>query len=240
MKTLTKVLTLSILLFSAGGCKKYNGEEAASNRDAWIESLNDSIARISQSRKNDSLKIVELQTRLESDIKNFSYINNSREVEPYYIPTRFKEDYPLLSTGIAARMMLNERIELIAALNGNRFNAIKVTCDGISAQSDVVPADQALNYTSGGLTTVAFTGPKADSIANVVAHSANSPVILQFLENGNVKASINLSDSRKDWIIAVNNLTSARSELQRLERQMLLDSRRLEILRINVAENSNK
>ena len=158
MRKLIYFLMTASLIGTAAGCKKYTGEKAAAQRQEWLGSLRDSIATISAQRSADSVRLDELRTRITDEIGRFTQVANDREVEPYYILSAVKSQYPLSSTGIAARMMNNEQIELIAALSGARFNAIRVSSGSETATSLTVPADQALNYTSGGLTTVAFKG----------------------------------------------------------------------------------
>lgn len=235
---LTYPLLLCILCL--GACKKYNGEEAARQRQDWMQSLKDSIAAISAQRSADSLRLDDLRNRLAEDISAFSEVNNPREVEPYYILKAFRSQYPLTSTGIAARMMKNEQLELIAALKGARFNAIRVSAGGQSAQSPVVPADQALNYTAAGLTTVAFTGAQADSVAMLVSAAMDQPVILEYLNNGSTVSRLTLSQSQKDWVGKTWDVCGNHMEARRLEKQSMLDSRKIEILKITLSQKESE
>ncbi len=124
------------MLVGVSGCRKYSGEEAAQKRADWTASLHDSIAQVAAQRHTDSLRIEQLRAEMAENISRFTMVNNPREVEPYYILSAFKSQYPLKSTGIAARMMKNEQAEIIAALSGGRFNAIRVT----SPQGEVTSA----------------------------------------------------------------------------------------------------
>lgn len=236
---LTKILLAGAMILSLGACKKYDGEKSARQREGWIESLNDSIADISSRRASDSARIEQLREDIATRISDFATVDNPREVEPYYILKKFRGSYPLQSTGIAARMMKNEQIELVASLRGHRFDAIRVSVGGNTAESDVVPADQALNYTSGGLTTVSFTGAKADSICILVSGNQAASISLSYLQNGVVRQSVTLSDSQKEWIASTWRVCGAEKEIHLLERRMLVDSRKIEILKITMNEKLN-
>lgn len=241
MKRTFYLLPLLLLVAIGGvGCKKYTGEKAAAQRQEWLASLQDSISMIADQRRADSVQLDNLRNRISDEIGRFTQVSNPREVEPYYILTAFKGKYPLSSTGIAARMMKNEQAELIAALSGARFNAIRVTSGTESATSLTVPADQALNYTSGGLTTVAFTGAQADSICQLITDRRNDPVTLQYLQNGGVAKSITLSAQQKDWVADTWSVCGAHKEATRLEGAMLMASRKIEILKITLSQSAKE
>lgn len=240
MKTIKKqIATFSaclLLITSLAGCRGYNGDKVRQERADWMESLEDSIRTISEQRGRDSIRVIELQAKVAGEIGDFTTVANPREVEPYYILTDYKKDYPLKSTGIAARMMKNESIELIAALSGRKFNSIRVEADGKSAASDVVPADQALNYTANGLTTVAFSGVSADSICDFVQANQSQTLNLQFLQNGAVASTVKLSPAQISWITRTWSVSSAHKQARILEKKMMADTRKIEILKITLAE----
>lgn len=236
----TLLLTIVLISLACVGCKKYNGEKAAEQRSAWIASLNDSIANISAARQADSIRLDELRGRLTEEIGEFTQVANPREVEPYYILKTFRGRYPLSTTGIAARMTASEQMELIAALSGARFNSIRVSVGNNSATSLTVPADQALNYTSGGLTTVAFAGAQADSIGMVVAEAGDMPVKLEYLQNGTVAKSTLMTPDQKSWISGTWSVCGAHREARRLENALLIAGRKIEILRITLRQEEAK
>ena len=200
-----------LLLIAIGGptagCRKYDGEKAAAQRNEWHESLSDSISAISTRRNTDSLRLVELRESLAERIGSFTQVSNPREVEPYYIQSRFKTRYPLSSTGIAARM---------------------------------TAGDQALNYTVRGLTTVSFTGAKADSICMFVADHQATPLTLTYLQDGARAAQITLNTDQKEWIASTWGVCGAHKEARMLEKRMLSDSRKIELLKITLAQEEEK
>ena len=229
-----------LLLLPAAGCRKYSGEKAAAERAAWHDAIRDSITEISARRHSDSLRLAGLHASLAEELPRFTQIGNPREVEPYYILSSFKASYPLTSTGIAARMTASEQYELIAALSGSRFDAIRVTAGGASAESDVVPADQALNYTAAGLTTVAFSGARADSIGELVQANAAGPVTLEYLSAGRRVGSVTLSGAQKDWLSTTWSVCGAHSEAQRLERSLMVDARKIQLMEMRLRQEGEK
>lgn len=234
-----KIIPASLLLLLIAGaytsCKKYDGEKAAQQRAAWVESLNDSITQIAARRTADSLRIEELRASIAEGIQQFTQVANPREVEPYYILSGFRSQYPLSGTGIAARMTSGEQAELIAALRGRQFDAIRVSADGQSLTSATVPPDQALNYTSGGLTTVAFTGGAADSICALIRDHSADPITLEYLRNNTVASSITLTPTQKEWVGRTWAVCGAHKEARQLEARQLTDSRKIELLRLTIA-----
>lgn len=233
-------MLIAAALLPGAGCRKYDGKEAAAQREEWTSALADSITAIAARRQTDSLRLEQIRAELAERISDFSQVNNPREVEPYYILSRFRGRYPLAGTGIAARMMNNEQAELVAALSGHRFNAIRISCDGQSVTSSTVPADQALNYTSGGLTTVAFTGAGADSICALVAGHASGPVTIEYLQDGAVARSLPLTPDQKEWLAGTWAVCGAHKEARFLEKRMLTDSRKIELLRITLDSKTGR
>ncbi|MDE6330562.1 MAG: hypothetical protein K2L83_07645 [Muribaculaceae bacterium] len=222
---------LTGVIFSAGDGEKKRIEAAAAARREWHDALRDSIARITNLREKDSLEIISLRTRIDELLPEFTPVENPREVEPYYILSALRGSYPLRSTGIAARVTASQRFELIAALNGQGFDAIRVVApDGTSATSATVAHDQALNYTSGSLTTVAFTAGPSDNIGRLVEARGDAPLTLDFLRGGKCVASHKLSDAQKRWISTTWRLADCRKSLDSLENASTINSRKLGIL----------
>lgn len=227
------IILSSLLIISAGGCKKYTGEKAAADRARWVASLSDSIAVISKAKMEDSIRIENLRTELDSEIKNFSQVSNAREVEPYYILSSFRSAYPLTATGVVARVTHSLQFELVAALSGKRFDAVRFSSDGKSSTSTVIPPDQALNYTSAdGLSICSFSGGGNDLLGKFIAENLTSPIKMDFLRNGSVQTSMTLSDSQKNLIADTWRLTSTRHILDSLESAQVINARKLEILHI--------
>lgn len=240
MKTITLLSSLAILGIALTACKGYDDSKAREDRQEWITSLADTISIIEKTRTQDSLNLDQLREEVADRLQNFMIINNPREVEPYYILKAFRASYPLNSTGIAARVLKNEGMEIVAALTGKRFNAIRISSGQNSAESQIVPADQALNYTAGNLTTVAFSGSKTDSLAMLVAENAANKVKLEYLQNGNVAQSIILSQNQINWISETYSLCSNQAEIHNLENSLLISSRKLQILKLTLDSEKEK
>ena len=219
----------------AVGCKQYNGEKAASDRAKWVASIEDSIATIGKARRADSLQIENLRKEMDSSIKDFSQISNAREVEPYYILSSCRSAYPLNSTGVAARVTNSLQFEMVAALSGKRFDAVRLSSEGESVNSTVIPPDQGLNYTSAdGLSVCSFSGGENTPLGRFVDLHSGSPIKLEYLRNGAVQSSISLSDTQKRWIAQTWRLTSQRQALDSLESAQIINARKLEILHITL------
>lgn len=229
-----KIILLSIVLsLTASSCRKYDGKEAAQQREDWKSSLSDSISNLSKAYSEDSVRLITLREDVARQIESFTTVDNPREVEAYYIYTPFKGKYPLTGAGVAARLLKNEALELVAASKA-RFSAIRVTAGGESAETEVVPPDQALNYTANGLTTVAFTGAKADSVAMLVANHAGEQVKVEYLNPG-VVATLNLPADAREMIGATWKLYDEMCQSHLAEKSMGINSRKIEILRMTIA-----
>lgn len=238
--TLGTSLAALFLLCLLPACKGYDGTKAKEDRNAWLTSLSDSISLLTKERQQDSLRLEELHQRVGETIADFTTVSNPREVEEYYILKSFRSAYPLNSTGVAARVLKSEGLELVAALSGARFNTLRAVSGNESAETDRVPADQALNYTAGGLTTVAFSGAKADSVAMLISRNAASSVTLQYLNDGKIAKSISLTDLQKQWISQTWQLCSMQKEIHSLENSMLLSGRKLQILNLTLQRQSQE
>ncbi|MDE6271572.1 MAG: hypothetical protein K2M31_01015 [Muribaculaceae bacterium] len=232
-------LLLIPVIASIAGCKKYSGEKAAQERAQWIASLNDSISNISAQRKADSLRITQLRSDIDLWLKNFTQVNDPKQVEPYYIHSSFMGSYPLNSTGIASRIKDNQEFEIVAALSGSQFDAIRLTAGEYSISSPVVPPDQGLNFTSSdGLTVCSFSGKEITPIAEFVAVHEPEQIWMEYLRNGQVRSSIYLSHPQKRWISETWRMASARQLLDSLERRQMLTARKLELLHITLRRES--
>lgn len=226
----TMILTAYASLYT--GCGNAKREQIARERDEWALSLEDTLKNLQDSRTRDSIALVETRETVSRMIQNFTFVNNPREVEGYYLYTKFKESYPLKSTGLCARVLSNEGLELVAA-SKSRFCAIRATSGSATAETEVVPPDQALNYTAAGLTTVAFTGAKADSLAMLIASAEGAPVKIEYL-NPAVTATYTLSPQQREEITATWNLYHNRCRTHLLEKSIANTARKIEATRITI------
>lgn len=234
-KTIYPSLLLMALSLSSCG---YDGAKAKADRDDWHTQMADSIKSLQKKASADSALLVGARETVGRELENFTIVDNPREVEPYYILSSWKGKYPLSGPGLAARVMKNEGLELIAA-SRSKFSAIRVSAGDDSATSETVEPDQALNYTAGGLTTVAFTGQKADSIAMIVARHRTEPLKVEFLNPAPV-ASITLSNDAADMIAATFTLCDAQKQCHLLEKAISIDRRKIEILNLTLQKEQEK
>lgn len=218
-------------------CKGYDGKKAAEERTEWIASLNDSVKYLENLNLSNANRIDSLRTVVAGNLESFSTVDNPREVEPYYIYTPFKASYPLTSTGLAVRILKNETPEVIAA-STRPFSAIEVSNGGRTYRTPVVPPDQALNYTANGLTTVSFTGAVADTISAVVA-GAQTPARVIYLNPGETN-SCTLPENVMTLFRATRNLYDNQTALHRLEREINVNARKIEILKLTLHKDSTE
>lgn len=225
--------SVSIMMTSCmmTSCKKYDGSKAAEDRQSWIKSLNDSISALTEQNNGNAEKINRLRSEVSSQLNDFATIDNPREVEPYYIYSPFKSKYPLTSTGIAVRILKNESLEVVAAAS-RPFSAITVRGGDSSYTTPVVPADQALNYTANGLTTVSFTGAVADSITDIIA-SAGTDSRIEYLNPG-VMTSYRVTPEIERLFRATNTLYDNQRRLHQLEQEVSINARKIELLKITM------
>lgn len=192
---------------------------AVEEREKWLLSLNDSIAKYEKERGEVELKIQQAREKAGGMVEYFDYVNNPREVEGYYIFSGWKTRYPMQKTALIARVTQDERFELIATLTGGHFNEIGVTSAGETVSSEVVPHDQAFNYRAGNLNTVCFYGEKADSIGKFIASHSTGEIAVIYL-NPAKTGTLNLPSDEKQMIARTWELYAAQKHLHSLEKEL--------------------
>lgn len=207
---------LAAALFSACGVKQ---PKAVEERNAWIDSLNDSIALYQKKTAEVQEKLASQRMEVGQLLQNFDYVNNPREVEGYYILKSWKARYPLNATGLTARVTEDERFELIATLSGKKFTSIAVSASSETLSTDVVPHDQALNYWDGSLDKVCFTGSKADSIGWLLSQNHDAKCTAAFLE-GSPVSNFNIPKDEVEMVGRTWQLYTAQRECHALEKEL--------------------
>lgn len=229
------VAAAAVSLSACGGSKK---TEAEQKREAWLASLNDSIALYQKQMEGVSSELSDVQRKVGEMVGDFDYVNNPREVEGYYIYRGWKSRYPLTKTGLLARVTEDERFELIATLSGGIFNEIAANSDGVTVSSGVVPHDQALNYRAGNLNKVCFSGEKADSVGAFIASHESGPVSIIYL-NGNRTGSLQLPADEQQMVAATWRLYSMQKKAHSLEKEMPRLSGKISACRRMLESNDN-
>lgn len=222
-------LLLIPMAFLASCAAKSNKGEAMQND--YVNALQDSIAAAQH-----AIDSCENQLSIETDqvdewLRDFTVVDNPREVEHFYIFQGWQKRYPLQNTGIVARISNGETLELIAALKNGTFDSITAEAGEATASTAVVPNDQALNYRRDGLTTVMFSGPEADAVAKLIADNELNKVTIIFKQSGKVKSSWQMPDDYKKMITATSLLYTARCNQMSLENGIKLYNTKLRILR---------
>ncbi len=226
------------LLF-AGSCSQTKKSEAATAREQWLLSLNDSIEDYQSRIADAEQSLASLQNEIGGIIENFDYVSNPKLVEGYYIYKGWSGKYPLTKTGMVARITKDEGFELIAALSGGRFNRIRVTSGGTAAESKIVPHDQALNYRTETLNTVCFYGASADSIGQLISESNSGAVTMEFLGDGK-SGKYQLSAEEVKMIGATWKLFAAQRTSHRFEREIPMLSKRIAACRRMIEMNNSE
>lgn len=230
MKKITIAILPALLLASCAGG---NADKDKAKND-YRQALADSITAAQRNVDSCENRLKVMTDNVNQWMRDFTVVNNSREVEGYYIFNGWQNRYPLQSTGMVARISNGERLELIAALKGSTFNAVMVESGEKSATTAVVPHDQALNYRREGLNTVMFAGAEADSVAQMIADNELNVVKVIFLENGKPKGSWQIPEDYKKMISATWMLYSSRQQQMRLEAEMKKEFKKIEILRTHL------
>ena len=230
MKKITIAILPALLLASCAGG---NADKDKAKND-YRQALADSVTAAQRNVDSCENRLKVMTDNVNQWMRDFTVVNNSREVEGYYIFNGWQNRYPLQSTGMVARISNGERLELIAALKGATFNAVMVESGEKSATTAVVPHDQALNYRREGLNTVMFAGAEADSVAQMIADNELNVVKVIFLENGKPKGSWQIPEDYKKMISATWMLYSSRQQQMRLEAEMKKEFKKIEILRTHL------
>lgn len=225
-KTLMFLMPAMLLASCAGG----NADKDKAKNE-YKNALSDSITIAERQIDSCENKIKILTDNVNRWLRDFTVVDNKREVESYYIFNGWQDRYPLQNTGLVARISNGERLELIAALKGSTFNNIRVECGENAVESAIVPHDQALNYRREGLNTVMFSGAQADSVANLIADNELNNISVVFLEDGKTKGSWRMPEDYKKMVSATWMLYSSRTQQIKLENYMKLLFRKIEILR---------
>lgn len=217
------ILSIPVMLAASIGCKRRNEakERVQAEREKWEASLPDSLKAVE--RQTDSIKaeLQALNNSFEAMVHTFEYVDNPREVEGYYIAGAWKGNYPLKSTGLVARLTKNEKLELIAALAGGaHFDRLRVEANGQTAETSVVPHDQALNYRMTGLNTVCFSDSAATSCAKLIAENNGSDIKIVYLEGDRQTGVLSYPKQAQSVMMSTWNLYEVTSRISRDERMI--------------------
>lgn len=227
------------IMIAGGACSRKNEakERVQAEREAWEASLPDSLKATQAQMDSVRAEIEVLNNRFDAMVHTFAYVENPREVEGYYIAGAWKANYPLKTTGLIARLSKSEKLELIAALSGgSHFDRIAVETDGASAETSVVPYDQALNYRMSGLNIVCFSDSAANSCAKLIAENNGKAIKIVFKEGGKTTGTLSYSAVNQNLMQATWDLYDNRSTVTRDERMLPMLARKADILNAKIEE----
>lgn len=241
-KKIIFLASVLVLLFS-GACKRKNEakERVQAEREKWEASLPDSLKAVE--RQTDSIRndMQELNIRLDGMLHEFSYVDNPREVEGYYIAGVWAPNYPLKSTGLVARLSKSEKLELIAALSGGaHFDRLRVEAGGQTAETSTVVHDQALNYRMAGLNTVCFSDSASNSCAKLIAENPETEIKIIYLEGDKQTGALTYPKTSQAIMASTWNLFETRSALLRDEHLIPLLARKAAVLTSKIESLQNK
>lgn len=225
-----RILFITALTLLLSGCSGQNGKDKEQREAEYSAQLEQQIKAASEGIDSCNAAIIEMRRVEDERLAEFTTVDNAREAAPYIVYTPCKELYPPAKTALVARMADNGQFELIAALTGKKFNQIRVSSGELSATSDIVPPDQALNYFADNLNTVMFTGTFADSIGMLINGNDMLSFRVEFLQGAPVY-STEISQREMLMISRTYNLYHARKEINMLERRIPLLNRKINILR---------
>lgn len=231
MKLSVLVSAISLLLLSSCVQRVDNSEKTQA---AYKQTLQDSIASIKSEIDSCESEIAVLREEVNRRLSDFTTVSNPREASSYIIFTAAKNRYPLHSTGLIARLNDTEQLELIAALSGKAFDCISVSNQNNSLTTAVVPRDQALNYQTPELTTVMFSGEKADSVAMFISDNQLNPLTINYLNGGRPVASAKITTEEARVISYTYLLYHDRSNMNRLEHRVPMLNEKINLLRLHL------
>ncbi len=231
------------VLIAFGACHRKNEakERIQAEREKWEASLPDSIKAVE--RQTDSIKadLQALNNSFDAMVHSFDYVDNPREVEGYYIAGGWKNNYPLKSTGLVARITKSEKLELIAALaGGGHFNQISIQVGDQSAKTSIVPHDQALNYRMAGLNTVCFSDSAANSCAELIAENSDAPINIIYLEDSKQTGKLSYSKENQSLMRSTWNLYEVSSRIAHDERMIPLLAKKGAIINQKIQQIESK
>lgn len=234
-----KLLYISLAALMLLGCARKNesGKEA---QKSYRNALNDSIRKISMEIDSCHDMAATLSDKVNNLLPEFRPVEKAREVEGYMIYQGWENRYPLMQTGVVARLSANRRLELVAVLKGGEFDRIRVNVPSATAETETVVHDQALNYRQNGLNTVLFTGAAADSVARLIADNELNPITVTFLNGDKATGTWKMGNENAKMITMTYLLYSSHVDQLRLEKRSLLLGEKLKLLRLHDAEMKSK
>lgn len=227
------LLALTVVFIGSTACRRHNEakERVETQRRAWYASLPDTLDSLHRAIDSIQNEISTLGQQSDKLLPYFNYIDNPKEVEGYYISKEWASSYPLKNTGLVMRLTKGEKAELIAALAGGKhFNRIRVTAGGMTAESSIVPHDQALNYRMNDLNTVCFSDSASDSCAQLIADNPGIDITIYYIDGDRQTGKLKYSAKSQSTLARTWQLYDLRRRTTHDERMLPILAKKAEIL----------
>jgi hypothetical protein len=179
---------------------------------------------------NDSV-IADASHRLDSLKANIRKVSLP-QIEGYEIASAAYDNQFADKTGISCRVSPEGQFYLVSSVNpSNGLNHVSVSAlaDGVSATTEAVEYDGALNYHYGNSELITFSNAQCDTVGNFIYEHSQSPITIKFNGKTGRSSSIKLSKKQVDAIaltyeyaLLINKMRTAEIEKMRLNDRLEL------------------
>lgn len=236
MRRILLIIPAAAILFAScgagGGSANRGPSKAYKDHKAWRVSLTDSVDSLRNLYDQNIDKIDELHSEFELAAIQFDVVSDPILVEKYRVLKGWKGYDPYAGTGVVARLLEDNTIELVVSCASGKFSSVTFESGAESVSSENVPEGNALNTTMGGVCRVAFNN--ASSLAEFVYTHKEDNVLLRF-SNGK---SISLSPKQKAMIAATWHLLYTHRMLNELEARQVVVYNKLNLFESEVAKDT--
>lgn len=230
---LKKLLPASVIALTVLGgfsCSRVKKPAAQIEREKWIESFNDSVKIYKERSESASKEIGQLHDEATEQLKNFEFVNGSKEGTGFYIYKGWRGRMPLQSSGLTARISEKEQLEIMATFTGGIFTQMVVSDGSSKYTTHIITYDKAVANRVGDRCSVGYFGASADSIAMIVADISTNPISISYL-NGKTIGTITLPADQKNMILETYRLYQTLSAVHKMEKDISVYSKKIDIFR---------
>lgn len=217
------ILGCGMLLVALCGCNNGGSTdtvtEAAKAHAQWRSTLNDSVAKYDALQASLLQQTDSLSVDLARLADSFDAVTDPRLVEKYRVARGWKNYDSTSGTGVLARLLEDNSVEIVATASGCSFDAIRFESAGLSAETKPVPADGELNQTIGKTGRVAFNGDDALRLARFVRDNAAGVVMIRYIGAGRVVDKRELTTGQKEMIALTAELHDTQQAVDSLNRE---------------------
>lgn len=216
-------LILSVAALFSGACSRSDKDAdsltpAARQHAQWRASLADSVTKYEQLQADIQAQLDSLLPRTASLADEFDAITDPVLVEKYRVPRGWKNYDTTSGTGILARVLEDNSVEIIATCAAGPFQAVTLSSGTASFTSKSIPVDGEINQNINGTGRLAINGHEATAIARMAASSENTLTLSYISASGKPLAKITLSQKQKQMLSDVARLHSSQQLMDSLNR----------------------